>query len=131
EEQGCAPRSTPPPGFKGRAEFYSPKVLRKVLIVQDYIATLPEGELRDLFRVAFASTMVRYSNYSYEPSLGRRVSAGKEDILDWPVAQTVLGKLHEMGQDIVWLQDHLPEDVQPGQVIHDSFFRCEQYLPPA
>jgi hypothetical protein len=40
--------------------------------------------------VAFAATMVRYSNYSYEPSLGRRASAGKEDIHDFPVAQTII-----------------------------------------
>jgi DNA methylase len=128
---GYVPNSAPPPGFKGRAEFYSPKVLRKVLIIQDYIATLPEGELSDLFRVAFASTMVRYSNYSYEPSLGRRASAGKEDILDWPVAQTVLAKLQEMLEDITWLHSRLARDVPSGEVIQDSFFHYEQYLAPA
>src|SRR6266700_4371919 len=128
---GYVPSSAAPLGFKGRAEFYSPKVLSKVLIIQDYIATLPEGELRDLFRVAFASTMVRYSNYSYEPSLGRRASAGKEDILDWPVAQTVLAKLQEMHDDIAWLHARLPQDVTSGEVIQDTFFRYEQYLAPA
>lgn len=128
---GYVPSSAAPPGFRGRAEFYSPKVLRKVLIVQDYIATLPAGELRDLFRIAFASTMVRYSNYSYEPSLGRRASAGKEDILDWPVGQTVLAKLQEMHEDILWLYARLPQDVAPSQIIQDSFFHYEQYLAPA
>lgn len=128
---GYVPSSVAPPGFKGRTEFYSPNVLRKVLIIQDYIATLPEGELRDLFRVAFASTMVRYSNYSYEPSLGRRASAGKEDILDWPVEQTVVAKLREMLKDIIWLRTRLPQNVQSGEVIQDSFFHYEQYLAPA
>jgi hypothetical protein len=124
------PQSMPPPGFKGRAEFYSEAVLRKVLILQDFIATLPEGELRDLFRVAFAATMVRFSNYSYEPSLGRRASAGKPDILDWNVAQTVVGKLQEMGQDIAWLQQRVSPDATPGRVIHDSFFNVERHLEP-
>lgn len=125
------PSSSAPPGFRGRAEFYSPNVLRKVLILQDYIGTLPEGELRDLFRIAFASTMVRYSNYSYEPSLGRRVSAGKEDILDWPVAQTVSAKLQEMLEDINWLHTRLPQDAPPGKVIQETSFHYEQYIQPA
>lgn len=130
EHADTEPKSTPPPGFKGRAEFYSPKVLRKVLTVQDYIATLPDGEMRDIFRIAFASTMVRYSNYSYEPSLGRRVSAGKPDILDWPVAETVAEKLNDMACDILWLQARVAPDAAPGRVVHDSFFRCEEHLPP-
>ena len=33
-----SPHSTPPPGFKTRGSFYSPKVLHKVLGVQDFIA---------------------------------------------------------------------------------------------
>ncbi len=127
---GYVPNSSAPPGFKGRTEFYSPKVLHKVLIIQDYIATLPEGELRDLFRVAFASTMVQYSNYSYEPSLGRRASVGKEDIMDWPVAKTVANKLHEMHEDIIWLHTRLPRNAPLGEVIQDSFFNYEQYIEP-
>lgn len=128
---GYRPVSVPPPGFKGRAEFYSPQVLRKVLIIQDYITTIHEREIRDLFRVAFASTMVRYSNYSYEPSLGRRSSAGKEDILDWPVEQTVLARLQEMLEDILWLHSRLPQNVEASEVIQDTFFHYEQYLAPA
>lgn len=128
ENTEYTPRSTPPPGFKGRADFYSPAVLRKVLIVQDYIATLSAGEVRDLFRIAFASTMVRYSNYSYEPSLGRRASAGKPDILDWPVARTVAEKLGEMLTDIAWLQKRVSTEAAPGIVFHDSFFTCEAHM---
>ncbi len=128
---GYVPNAMAPSGFKGRTEFYSPKVLRKVLILQDYISTLPEGELRNLFRIAFASTMVRYSNYSYEPSLGRRASAGKEDILDWPVEQTILAKLQEMYEDILWLHTRFLHDMQPGEVIQDNFFHYEQYFAPA
>lgn len=128
EDSGYKPHSVPPSGFKGRAEFYSPVVLRKVLILHDYISTLRHGEIRNLFLVAFASTMVRYSNYSYEPSLGRRTSAGKPDILDWPVAHTLVDKLREMSNDIAWLQQRIGVNADLGKVIHDSFFHCKRHL---
>ena len=121
-------RSTPPAGFKTRAEFYSPRVQRKVLILLDYIGTINDPDLRDLFRLAFASTMVRYSNYSYEPSLGRRVSAGKEEILDFPVVETVISKLNEMVEDIEWFQISLPNKRATTNVINDSFFYCQSHL---
>ena len=75
--------------------------------------------------------MVRYSNYSYEPSLGRRASAGKPDILDWPVAQTVVEKLREMIADIAWLKERVAADAAPGTVVHDSFFNYERHIEPA
>ena len=82
------PRSKAPFGFKTRGVFYSQKVLRKVLILQDFMATLRNDDVRDCFRLAFASTMVSYSNYSYEPSLGQRKSAGKKDVEENPLAKT-------------------------------------------
>jgi len=124
------PQSSPPKGFKTRDDFYSPKVLRKVLIIQDFINTIEETELRDLFRVAFASTMVRYSNYSYEPSLGRRVAAGKDKIEDFPVLQAVTGKLVDMADDIAWFKERLPHGSPDSRIIVDSFLRCENYLTP-
>lgn len=36
-QSNYVPKSSAPAGFKTRIEFYSPKVLAKVLIVQDYI----------------------------------------------------------------------------------------------
>lgn len=95
------PKSASPQGFKTRSEFYSPQVLRKVLIVLDFMQGL-NSDLDDLFKLAFAATMVQYSNYSYEPSLGRRTSAGKPEIQDFPVGQTISDKLTEMAQDIAW-----------------------------
>jgi len=128
---GYVPKSTPPKGFKTRSEFYSPKVLHKVLILQDFINTITDPNLRELFRLAFASTMVRYSNYSYEPSLGRRVSAGKQEILDFPVGQTIVDKLLEMLEDISWFQKRLPVKSLGAQVLNDSFFHYQKYLAPA
>ena len=104
--------------------------MRKVLITQDFIDTIDDFSLRDLFRLAFAATMVSYSNYSYEPSLGRRVAAGRDEIEDFPVFQTILNKLGEMAKDITWLKASLPQDRQTAQIINDSFLRCKDYLAP-
>jgi len=122
------PKSRPPKGFKTRSAFYSPCVLRKVLIIQDFISALDDGLLQDMFRLAFASTMVRYSNYSYEPSLGRRASAGKQEIEDFPVGQAIVSKLGEMAQDVAWLQRRLPVSEASAQVINESFFQYESSL---
>lgn len=124
------PKSSPPKGFKTRSPFYSAKVLRKVLIIQDFINTIEDSSLKDLFLLTFGSTMVKYSNYSYEPSLGRRESAGKQSIEDFPVGQTILNKLSEMSQDINWFQKRLTKPQPLVKIINDSFFDYEKYLSP-
>jgi DNA modification methylase len=124
------PKSAPPKGFKTRSKFYSSKVLRKVLILHDFITTIDDSKLQDLFKLAFASTMVRYSNYSYEPSLGRRASAGKPEIQDFPVGRTISEKLLEMAEDIVWFQKALPTELCNSRVFCDSFFNYQEYLAP-
>lgn len=127
-KNGYAPRSVPPQGFKTRAEFYSPNVLHKVLVIQDFISDIEADTLRNLFRVAFASTMVSYSNYSYEPSLGRRASAGKEDIEDFAVGETVAGKLREVVTDIGWMQQQLNGHIPESHVFNESFFLSQKRL---
>lgn len=126
---GYIPRSLPPPGFKTRGTFYHQAVLKKVLVLQDFIDTIPAGEIRDLFRVAFAATMVRYSNYSYEPSLGQRVSSGKPEIHDFAVSEAVMQKLNEMADDTVWFEERLNGSDVGGRVINDTFFNYEKHLP--
>lgn len=128
--RGYTPKSAPPTGFKTRSAFYSPEVLHKVLLVQDFINTIEDPRLQDLFRLAFASTMVRYSNYSYEPSLGRRVSAGKPDINDFPIGQVISEKLLEMAEDIAWFQEALPVKSVDWHIFNDSFFAYHKYLDP-
>ncbi len=130
-ESGYDPLSRPPQGFKTRVDFYSPDVLRKVLILQDFIEDLDNEDLRDVFRLAFAATMVQYSNYSYEPSLGTRAGAGKDNIEDFPVLETVARKLSEIADDVLIVQKRRMNDDTAWQVINDSFFNCEQHLPPA
>lgn len=100
---GDRPHSAPPPGFRTRVDFYPARVLPKVLFTLDYIDGL-EGELRDLFRVAFASTMVSYSNYTYEPSLGSRPGAGKPLLENASVVEAMTMKLDAMLADVRWLE---------------------------
>lgn len=128
---GYIPLSSYPAGFKTRAPFYSTTILRKVLIVRDFTRTIPHESIRSLFDLAFASTMVSYSNYSYEPSLGRRVSADKSEIDDFPVEQAIVTKLSHMVDDIVWLQDTMTGRVVQAKVFQDSWFRYTCYLAPS
>jgi hypothetical protein len=96
----AAPNSTPPAGFRTRIPFFSASVERKVLHTLDYIATIDDQSIADLFKLAFASTMVSYSNYTYEPSLGSRPGAGKPLIDNADVCMTIANKLREMADDV-------------------------------
>jgi len=122
------PKSEPPPGFKTRAIFYSPEVLRKVLIAMDYIGQLKTNSLRSLFNLAFASTMISYSNYSYEPSLSSRAAAGKKDVPDFPVGQTILGKMREITNDIGWMKSNLNGHRPMAKIFCESFFGVRSKL---
>lgn len=125
-----SPKSQSPQGFKTRHTFYSDTILRKVLIVQDFMYSLPDTHLRDVFRLAFASNMITFSNYSYEPSLSTRASTGKDDIQDFPVGQFIMGKLYEMLEDIKLVKKEHSEKHPHVRVINDSFFKYDQYIVP-
>ncbi len=124
------PRSKPPMGFSGRTQFFSPKVERKILFALDFINSIENPNIRDLFRLAFGSVMVSMSNYSYEPSLTRRSAVDKRDISDAPVGRLLSSKLHLMSEDMEWLQARMrgigrnPE----AQVFADSFFSAREVL---
>lgn len=100
------PVRQPPAGFRTRTPFYSPAVERQVLFALDFVDGLSDTEVADLFRLAFAATMVEYSNYSYEPSLGRRAAVGRPEVTDYPVAEALAVKLSEMTDDIAWYRGH-------------------------
>ena len=126
ENHDSEPRSEPPPGFRTRAPFYSPNVLRKVLLAQDFIALQPPGTVTDVIRLAFAATMVDYSNYSYEPSLGRKSAAGRPDVEDYPVMETIAAKARQMATDAAWYrQVRHRRRRKDGHVFHASFLHDE------
>jgi len=117
-----SPKSSVPPGFKTRVPFYSPDVLRKVLAVVDFIEEMDESPLRDVFRLAFAATMISCSNYSYEPSLGTRAAAGKKDVQDFPVGEAILQKLREIRTDSLWMRERVNGQMPEATVYNESFF---------
>lgn len=107
ETTAKTPRSRPPVGFSGRTQFFSPTVERKVLQALDFIALIDDSTIRDIFRLGLGSVMVSFSNYSYEPSLTRRVAVGKPEIQDANVGLSLSAKLHLMLEDIGWVQGHM------------------------
>ena len=122
ERTGRAPQASPPAAFRTRAPFYSPAVERKVLSAFDFIAT-QEASIAALFRLAFAATMVNYSNYSYEPSLGRKASVGRPDVEDDDVAGAIATKLSQMADDIDWYGGaRANPERDDGRVFEQSFF---------
>ena len=129
QHAGCAPEAAPPAAFRTRAPFYSPAVERKVLLAFDFMATLDEP-VASLFRLAFAATMVGYSNYSYEPSLGRKASVGRPEVVDDDVAGAIAAKLRQMSDDAAWYRGarENPER-EDGRVFERSFFDGYSAIP--
>ena len=129
---GAAPASRPPDGFAGRTELFSSKVERKVLFALDYIGSIEQRNIRNLFRVAFGSVMVSFSNYTYEPSLTRRASVGKSLIDDFDVADTIARKLTLMREDIAWLKQQLKGKTKSeSQIIAESVFDAADHIERA
>ena len=118
---GRTPEAVPPAAFRTRAPFYSPAVERKVLLAFDFMAT-QEAPVAALFRLAFAATMVGYSNYSYEPSLGRKVSVGRPEVVDDDVAGAIAAKLRQMADDAAWYRGaRTRPERDDGQLLEQSF----------
>ena len=123
EANGTMPTSIPPPGFRTRSPFYSPEVERKVLLLMDFASRQTDTQIVDALRLAFAATMVEYSNYSYEPSLGRRTAVGRAEIEDHPVALCVARKLTQMLEDAQWYRQRRVRGDRPDGRVHvQSFF---------
>ncbi len=127
------PKSQPPTGFTGRTCLFSPKVERKILFALDFISSIQEPRIRDLFRLALGSVMVSVSNYSYEPSLTRRSAVGKPEIHDAPVGFVLSAKLRLMLDDIEWLQNIVRglRKIPRADVIPASIFASGRHLRKA
>jgi hypothetical protein len=123
-----SPHSEPPQGFTGRTRLFSPKVERKVLFALDYINRISTPAYRDVFRLALGSTMISFSNYTYEPSLTRRVAVEKPEINDADVADVVCTKLEAMLADIRQLQhDKVESAVNLKAVVENESFLHANY----
>lgn len=125
------PRSSSPPGFTSRIPFFSESIETKVLHTLDFI----QGQsvlLQDVFRVALASVLVEFSNYTYEPSLSSRPGAGKALIASAPVGNIVTKKLEQMAEDIAILQEEVSGrcDLPRWEVHCSSFFNSDHLVKP-
>ena len=130
---GPAPESSSPLLFRTREPFFSDPVELKVLFTLDFAATICEAAIRDYFRLALGSTLVSYSNYSYEPSLCSRSKLGKPLVDNEHVGQVVANKLRNMLSDVQELRVELNElpALPSGRILNCSFFEALDHLPPA
>jgi DNA modification methylase len=112
-----------PQSFRSRIPFYSPKIKKQVLNALAFTSKINDDRVRNLFRIAFGSVMVSFSNYTYEPSLSSRPGAGKPLIEDADVAATLLEKLRHMRADIEWLRSEA-NGTRPGngRIYNEDFF---------
>lgn len=123
-QNGVLPAGIHAPPLKSRLPFFSPKVERQVLHALQFINRIESESVGNLFRAAFGAVMVSFSNYSYEPSLGSRLAAGKPLIDNADVAQILLGKLYQMRTDIAWVQGETKgKTLGRGEVVHSDFFQ--------
>lgn len=122
-QNGRAPTGIAPNSFRSRIPFYSPNVEKQVLHALEFTNNIKDSQVRDLFRIAFGSVMISFSNYTYEPSLGTRPGAGKRLIEDADVAGTLLGKLQQIRDDIGWLRTEANSTkLGLGKVYNGDFF---------
>jgi hypothetical protein len=121
-----------PAEFETRIPFFSLSVEDQVLTFLDFVESIPQREIADLFRVAFGSVMVSFSNYTYEPSLGSRPGAGKPLIEKADVHSTILAKLSEMVSDIRWVKERIGNQPKGPEVqIHNLDFLVSANLLPS
>jgi hypothetical protein len=108
-------------------------VERKALYALDYINSIENPTIRDVFRLGFGSVMISFSNYSYEPSLTRRVAVGKTNIEDANVGISLSAKLHLILEDVGWVQGHMRnvEHIPMTKVYPKTIFAAPQALPRA
>jgi hypothetical protein len=97
------PRISAPTGFRTREPFFDPQTERKVLLLKEFTLNGPE-RLRNLFKAAFGAILVKYSQYAYGPSLGRKSMMKIKLPKNGEVGIAFQRKLNEMLQDLKWVQ---------------------------
>ena len=122
-DRKVAAQSKAPNGFKSRTPFFSPTVERDVLLLQDFIARQRNSFVRKVFKVALGAVMVSFSNYSYEPSLSSRLSAGKKPVTCADVFGIFSDKLSEIEGDISYFRQHMKHFVhRPKARVHQCSY---------
>ncbi len=121
-----------PTGFESRIAFFSPRVEEQVHGFFAFLESVDSPAVSDLFKVAFGSVMVSFSNYTYEPSLGTRPGAGKPLIEDADVHAAILTKLRKISTDTAWLQSQIRSEIAPKATVHCmNFMQSPEILEAA
>ncbi len=123
-------KSRSPEDFRSRIPFFSRSVEAQVLTFLDFVKAIRNPDVADIFRLAFGSVMVSFSNYTYEPSLSSRPGAGKPLIERADVAGTILTKLRQIAADVCWLKDELARTgiIGEGEIYNMDFLRNYKVL---
>lgn len=121
-----------PNEFQTRIPFFSPAIEKQVLSLLTFVKDIPDPEVADIFRVAFGSVMVSFSNYTYEPSLGSRPGAGKPLIEKADVHGVMFVKLREIISDVRWFKERLAglRSIGQGQIHSLNFMESKEVLQP-
>lgn len=129
-DNGVKPTTNPPPDFKSRVPFFSPRVLTKVLHSLDFMSKIKEPKLADVFKLAFGSVMVSFSNYSYEPSLTTRQGVGRQPVLDAEVSSIIEEKLKQILEDVTILQNDIEAHGKKfnAELYNVSFMEAERFV---
>ncbi|MBI4491984.1 MAG: site-specific DNA-methyltransferase [Chloroflexi bacterium] len=129
---GPVPRARPPELFRTREPFFSKPVELKVLWTLDFIGGIEDPTIQDYFRLALGSTLVSYSNYSYEPSLCSRSKLGKPLVENASVGAAIASKLEHMVADAVELRSELSllPQLPRAHIVQGSFFDALSHLAP-
>jgi DNA modification methylase len=128
---GHRPQASGPTSFKTRIPFFGTRVETQVLSYLDFVAEIQDNDIADVFRLALGTVMVKFSNYTYEPSLGTRPGAGKPLIDDADVRSIITSKLREIVADMRWMKNELAlRNAQGRGLVHNmNFMGSAQVLP--
>lgn len=124
-------RGTTPVEFVTRIPFFSPAVEKQVFGFLDFLQKVKHQVIADVFRLAFGSVMVSFSNYTYEPSLSSRPGAGKPLIEYADVHEKILRKLSEIKTDVQAIQNEIKTGptIGKGQIYEMDFMESPSVLP--
>jgi len=130
-QSGCSIGARKPADFRSRIPFFSPHVEEQVLTFFGFLNTIADPDIADIFRIAFGSVMVSFSNYTYEPSLSSRPGAGKPLIEDADVHSSILAKVQEMIIDIRWVREEIARlgSVGEGRIYNLDFMESRALMP--
>ncbi len=126
------PVSRPPAAFRSRMPLFSPAVERKLLHCLDIIRELPRPDIRNMALAALGAILVQVSNYSYEPSLGSRIAAGKPNVLNADVVGLVVEKLRVMHDDSAIFREEMARwhPLPTAEVALESALHLHHVLAP-